>query len=169
MIVQKTISIYLIFLALFCNKHYKYSFIFSVLRDDFRLMPVDTRVASGDTAILKCIPPRGNPKPRIHWLKNGQPLSSSEPRWHVTEVGSLVIEAVQKSDEANYVCRAENMVGARDSETAGLDVHGEYLFIMIHGVVYKDFFVLTVDVDGRLGKFWYLKKLNSLQSVIGYS
>ena len=146
MIAQKTISISLFFLALFCNKHYKSNFIFSVLRDDFRLMPVDTRVASGDTAILKCIPPRGNPKPRIHWLKNGQPLSSSEPRWHVTEVGSLVIEAVQKSDEANYVCRAENMVGARDSETAGLDVHGEYLFIMIHGVVYKDFFVLTVDV-----------------------
>ena len=143
MIVQKTIiasSISLFFLALFCNKHYKSNFIFSVLRDDFRLMPVDTRVASGDTAILKCIPPRGNPKPRIHWLKNGQPLSSSEPRWHVTEVGSLVIEAVQKSDEANYVCRAENMVGARDSETAGLDVHGEYLFIMIHGV-YKDSFV----------------------------
>ena len=135
-------SISLFFLALFCNKHHKSNFIlfFSVLRDDFRLMPVDTRVASGDTAILKCIPPRGNPKPRIHWLKNGQPLSSSEPRWHVTEVGSLVIEAVQKSDEANYVCRAENMVGARDSETAGLDVHGEYLFIMIHGV-YKDFFV----------------------------
>ena len=128
MIAQKTISISLFFLALFCNKHHKSSFIFSVLRDDFRLMPVDTRVASGDTAILKCIPPRGNPKPRIHWLKNGQPLSSSEPRWHVTEVGSLVIEAVQKSDEANYVCRAENMVGARDSETAGLDVHGEFLY-----------------------------------------
>ena len=96
------------------------------MRDDFRLMPVDTRVASGDTAILKCIPPRGNPKPRIHWLKNGQPLSSSEPRWHVTEVGSLVIEAVQKSDEANYVCRAENMVGARDSDTIRLNVHGKY-------------------------------------------
>ena len=90
-------------------------------------MPVDTRVASGDTAILKCIPPRGNPKPRIHWLKNGQPLSSTEPRWHVTEVGSLVIEAVQKSDEANYVCRAENMVGARDSETVRLNVHGELI------------------------------------------
>lgn len=97
----------------------------SVLRDDFRLMPVDTRVASGDTAILKCIPPRGNPKPRLIWLKNGQPLTSErDSRWHITEVGSLVIEAVQKNDEANYVCRAENMVGSRDSDSVRLDVHG---------------------------------------------
>ena len=95
-------------------------------------MPVDTRVASGDTAILKCIPPRGNPKPRLQWLKNGQPLLSTTSsvvgdtdRWHITEVGSLVIEAVQKSDEANYVCRAENMVGTRDSDSIRLDVHGK--------------------------------------------
>ena len=114
------------------------TFYFTVLRDEFRLMPVDTRVASGDTAILKCIPPRGNPKPRLQWLKNGQPLlssssnlistdSSSSARWHITEVGSLVIEAVQKSDEANYICRAENMVGTRDSDSIRLDVHGTYL------------------------------------------
>ena len=114
-------------------------FFFAVLRDEFRLMPVDTRVASGDTAILKCIPPRGNPKPRLQWLKNGQPLLStsnsgganiimdSSARWHITEVGSLVIEAVQKSDEANYICRAENMVGTRDSDSIRLDVHGMYL------------------------------------------
>ena len=90
-------------------------------------MPVDTRVASGDTAILKCIPPRGNPKPRLIWLKNGQPLTPErDSRWHVTEVGSLVIEAVQKSDEANYVCRAENMVGSRDSDSIRLNVHGKH-------------------------------------------
>ena len=121
------------------------------MRDDFRLMPVDTRVASGDTAILKCIPPRGNPKPRIHWLKNGQPLSSSEPRWHVTEVGSLVIEAVQKSDEANYVCRAENMVGARDSDTIRLNVHGKYCHL-INDINVSNFFCLelymrSIDIE----------------------
>jgi roundabout axon guidance receptor 2 len=108
----------------------------AVLRDDFRLMPVDTRVASGDTAILKCIPPRGNPKPRLIWLKNGQPLASErDDRWHVTEVGSLVIEAVQKSDEANYVCRAENMVGSRDSDSIRLNVHGKHAFFLLLRII----------------------------------
>ena len=98
-------------------------------------MPVDTRVASGDTAILKCIPPRGNPKPRLIWLKNGQPLTSErDSRWHITEVGSLVIEAVQKSDEANYVCRAENMVGSRDSDSIRLNVHGKLAFRIFQGL-----------------------------------
>ena len=49
-----------------------------------------------------------------------------DPRWHVTEIGNLIIEAVQKSDEANYVCRAENMVGSRDSDSIRLDVHGNF-------------------------------------------
>ena len=57
------------------------------------------------------------------------PLASErDDRWHVTEVGSLVIEAVQKSDEANYVCRAENMVGSRDSDSIRLNVHGKHVF-----------------------------------------
>jgi hypothetical protein len=42
----------------------------SVLRDDFRFMPVDTTVTQGDVAVLKCIPPKGNPKPIVRWLKN---------------------------------------------------------------------------------------------------
>ena len=41
-----------------------------MLRDDFRLMPVDTTVAVGDTAVLKCNPPKGNPRPVVRWLKN---------------------------------------------------------------------------------------------------
>ncbi len=40
------------------------------MRDDFRLMPVDVSVAQGDVAVLKCIPPKGTPKPIVRWLKN---------------------------------------------------------------------------------------------------
>ena len=40
------------------------------MRDDFRLMPVDATVSIGDVAVMKCSPPKGNPRPIVRWLKN---------------------------------------------------------------------------------------------------
>ena len=91
-------------------------------------MPIDSSVAEGDTAVLKCLPPKGNPRPAVRWQKNGDysihtDLIGSE-RFTVTETGNLVIRDVEASDAAEYVCQAENMVGRRDSEPALLKVLG---------------------------------------------
>ncbi len=49
-------------------------FIFSVLREKFRLEPEDTGVIKGGTARLICAAPKGTPTPTIFWKKNGKVL-----------------------------------------------------------------------------------------------
>ncbi|CAB4060483.1 ROBO2 [Lepeophtheirus salmonis] len=94
----------------------------AVLREDFRLNPMDTIVAEGDIGVIKCWPPKGNPKPSVKWTKNGDILDTSQSngRIIITEVGNLVIQEVVKSDEGQYACQAENIVGIRETEEAQL-------------------------------------------------
>ncbi len=117
----------------YCAKLRMYQIFISVLRDDFRLMPIDTNVAAGDVAVLQCLPPRGNPKPTVTWTKDGEDVFGSNSgggrrnsdRISISDQGNLVIRDAAQSDAGEYECRAHNMVGSRSSEPANLRVFGE--------------------------------------------
>ena len=64
------------------------------------MMPVDTSVGAGDIAVLKCIPPRGNPKPIVRWLKNNQYIDEySYPSAVATSSNSDSEEQSRRLDE----------------------------------------------------------------------
>lgn len=98
---------------------------FTVLRDDFRLEPQNTRVAQGDTALLECAPPRGTPEPTVIWRKNGQKLEvENSKRIRIVDGGNLAIQDTRQTDEGQYQCVAKNIVGVRESSLSSLKVYG---------------------------------------------
>lgn len=97
----------------------------SVLQD-FRLEPENTRVAVGETVLLECGPPKGNPEPTVFWRKNGQVLDlNNSKRVRLVDGGNLIIQDARKVDEGRYQCIAENVAGVRESAVAILKVNGE--------------------------------------------
>ncbi|XP_042881364.1 protein sax-3-like isoform X1 [Penaeus japonicus] len=95
----------------------------AILRDEFRVMPEQTRAAEGETALLACLPPRGNPEPAVSWAKDGVPLDpATQHRYRLVDGGSLVISGVRVSDTGEYVCRAWNVFGTRETPAAMLTV-----------------------------------------------
>ncbi|XP_065081068.1 roundabout homolog 2-like [Ochlerotatus camptorhynchus] len=96
----------------------------SVLREEFRLEPTNTRVAQGETALLECGPPRGYPEPMVFWRKNGQTMDlSTSKRIRIVDGGNLAIQDARQSDDGRYQCVAKNIVGIRESTVAFLRVH----------------------------------------------
>lgn len=52
-----------------------YSRLHSDLREEFKVTPSDVGTALGETAVLRCEPPAGVPRPTVVWLKEGSPVS----------------------------------------------------------------------------------------------
>ncbi|XP_064613732.1 fibroblast growth factor receptor 4-like [Liolophura sinensis] len=65
---------------------------------------------AGQKLLLKC-PADGNPKPKVRWLKNGEPIPKS-PTGRIKEKKfNLLVSDLQVSDSGNYTCEVYNKVG----------------------------------------------------------
>uniref|UniRef100_A0A0B7BKH1 Ig-like domain-containing protein n=1 Tax=Arion vulgaris TaxID=1028688 RepID=A0A0B7BKH1_9EUPU len=95
----------------------------SQLKTKFGVEPTSTTALEGDDVEFACEAPEGQPKPEIMWRKDKKRLEvENNPRFSVTEKGSLVIHSVNLQDKGMYQCVARNIAGRRESLEAMLAV-----------------------------------------------
>lgn len=98
---------------------------FPVLRDEFLESPSNRSVSIGDKAKFTCRPPRGEPTPKVLWMK-GRKFLTDSGRIQISENGDLIISQVSLKDADDYKCIATNTAGERESAPARLTVLGTF-------------------------------------------
>ncbi|XP_015739585.1 roundabout homolog 4 isoform X2 [Coturnix japonica] len=91
------------------------------LRDNFRLQPGDLVVVAGQALELDCVPPAGQPEPKVTWRKDGVTLRLAGGR-HQLSRGKLRVALARRSDAGVYVCVAANAAGERHSRGAHVTI-----------------------------------------------
>ena len=98
---------------------------------DFQALPdADVRVRLGEQVTLPCRPPKGSPEPEVSWQKEGKDVTNSS-RIMIAIAGDLRIYQAIETDSGNYICRATNAVGTRNSSPAKLTVLGKLAIIQV--------------------------------------
>ncbi|XP_050426964.1 netrin receptor DCC-like [Adelges cooleyi] len=122
---------------------------------EFIAKPHSTIALEGSVVSLDCAA-IGNPRPRISWLKEDGALIDVafrllDSRYSIIGTGGLQITQVNKKDNGNYVCRAENGEGSADV-LATLEIQVKPQFIKKPKdtmVVEKEDIVLDCEVEGK--------------------
>uniref|UniRef100_A0A914XP10 Ig-like domain-containing protein n=1 Tax=Plectus sambesii TaxID=2011161 RepID=A0A914XP10_9BILA len=100
--------------------------VFSDLRKHFYTAPTNDRVPVGGQIQMPCLPPDGDPKPEIFWLKDGQEIERrADSNVILANDGSLIISSARVTDTGNYSCEARNVANRRKTDPAQISVYGE--------------------------------------------
>lgn len=79
--------------------------------------PDDVEVSFGGTVIFTC-KAEGNPQPKIIWMRDSNEINMEDPRYSVSEDGTLRITPMVDSDLGVYECMAKSPVGEAKSRSA---------------------------------------------------
>lgn len=81
-----------------------------VVRPTFRVVPVNTTVVEGQSAMIHCVAV-GEPNPRIYWDKNYYQDTFDPNRIQILSNGTLHFTKVYMEDKGRYGCTANNTAG----------------------------------------------------------
>ena len=105
------------------------------LKKEFETPPYSDQTRVGQQLEVRCHPPKGKPRPKVYWLKDGvRLLPDAEPgddtnnmnNHHiVTQEGHLILVAARLEDAGNYTCVAENLAARRFSRPTEISIFGE--------------------------------------------
>ncbi|PAA74869.1 hypothetical protein BOX15_Mlig013493g1 [Macrostomum lignano] len=92
----------------------------------FQFDPVPQNVSiDANSVMLSCTPPVAHPKPKVHWMKDGQPLDIARYNDRVTvdHQAQLIIRPLMLEDRGNYSCVAQIPGQSLASKTAQLAIY----------------------------------------------
>ena len=98
------------------------SFSFLDLKHEFGHVPKLLTADMGDNIGLSCFPPEGNPKPSIHWTKDGAVLNLGSSKYSLDPSGVLLVRGLNKDDSGRYECTVSNEAGTRSDSPVTLKV-----------------------------------------------
>nr|CUU98990.1 hypothetical transcript [Hymenolepis microstoma] len=80
------------------------------LNRDFQQGPIPEQLVKGQRLLLSCQPPKGEPAPKVYWLKNGKRVDRQTfPHIVIDDYNRLIIDQVELQDEGNYTCVADTL------------------------------------------------------------
>lgn len=83
---------------------------------------MDEAAYENETVEMRCDPPKGEPTPTVHWLKDGRAIDTSfdSSRYKLSNDFSLLILMAKAEDAGDYTCVANNEADRRQSKPAKL-------------------------------------------------